>query len=137
MNKDKKLIVKILLVVSAILIISSIIYLVVQKSNQVEEISIEEDTGESRLLAIRDRMVKDENYYIQLKLNEDNKMIINRKGKQIKVVTWEQGVAKSYIVKDNTTYLLSDKTKKVYEYKNSTSLLNDFVNKLNDALARK
>lgn len=138
MNKRKKIIIITAVIISIILIIVGTVCLILGNNQEEEKIiEAQEENGESRLIAIRDKMLETKNYYVSLTLNEDNKKVVIKNDKQAKVITLDEGEKNTYIIKDNNTYVLSDNSKTVSEYKNSIALLNDFTNRIDKVLAKK
>ena len=132
MSKNKKIVlgIFIVLVIVAFIITAIIITNEKNKNTQIEE--IKEKEGISKLISLKEKLEKTKNYSISLVLNDENSKMISRNGEQAKVEINDEGEKKTYLVKDDTTYLLIDKTKHYYEYKNTSSLLNDFINNIND-----
>lgn len=137
MSKNKKIVlgIFIVLVIVAFIITAIIITNEKNKNTQIEE--IKEKEGISKLISLKEKLEKTKNYSISLVLNDENSKVISRNGEQAKVEINDEGEKKTYLVKDDTTYLLIDKTKHYYEYKNTSSLLNDFINNINDLEALK
>lgn len=137
MSKNKKIVlgIFIVLVIVAFIITAIIITNEKSKNTQIEE--IKEKEGISKLISLKEKLEKTKNYSISLVLNDENSKVISRNGEQAKVEINDEGEKKTYLVKDDTTYLLIDKTKHYYEYKNTSSLLNDFINNINDLEALK
>ena len=133
--KKKKIII-IAVIVAIIIALGVTIFVFSNKGEEqkVEQANIKEEDGTSRLVELKENMQKTDNYSVELKLNDENKRTTSRKDNSAKVEIIDEGEKSTYIVKDNTTYLLVDSTKKYYEYKNTAALLNDFANKIDEML---
>lgn len=130
MSKNKKMILGVVIVLIIVAVVVAVVLINNNKNNKIEE--AEEKEGVSKLISLKEKLEKTKNYSINLILNDENSKVISRKDEQAKVEINDEGEKKSYLVKDDTTYLLVDKTKRYYEYKNTSSLLNDFINNIND-----
>ena len=138
MEKNKKIII---LCVAIALIVITVVTIVILSSKgeeqKVEQANIQEEDGTSKLTTLRDTMKQNANYSVSLKLNDENKRTTIRENNNAYIEIIDEGEKSTYIIKDNTTYLLLDSTKKYYEYKNNVSLLNEFINNMNEVLKLK
>lgn len=137
MKKNKKII--IVIAVLIVVAIACVLVVLINNQNekkQIEQANIDEENGVSKLEALSEKLQNDESYSVSLTLNKDNQRTTSRKGSLAKVEIIDEGKKQAYLVKDNTTYLLVDSTKKYYEYENTKTLLKDFENKIDELLNR-
>jgi len=137
MKENKKIIIAIIIV--ALIVIATICTIIIlnnQHQEEVEQADIEEENGVSKLENLADKMEQTQNYRVSLTLNKDNSRTTSKNGDMAKIEINDEGEKNTYIVKDNTTYMLVEESKKYYEYKNNISLLNDFENKTNEMINR-
>ena len=137
MNKNKKIVLGIFIVLVIAAFITTAIIITNEKNKNTQTEETKESEGISKLISLKEKLEQTKNYSISLVLNDNNNKLISRKDEQAKVEINDEGEQKTYLVKDETTYLLVDKTKRYYEYANTSSLLNDFINNINDLEALK
>lgn len=133
MNKSKKRIIIVSIIISLILIITGTVILIYSNDEQqvIEEKSIQENYDTSKLISIKEKLQNGENYTVSLTLNDENKKTITRNGEQAKIEVVDEGEKTTYVVKENTTYMVLDNNK-TYEYKNQSSMLYEFENQIGD-----
>lgn len=124
MSKKKKIIIISICAIIAIVILGMSIYLVTKK--------VEEVSNEIKLSKLYEKMMKDETYSINFKLNDDNQYTVSRKGDVANIDTYSNGTHTTDIIKDNNTYLLMYSAQKYYTYENNSAELNELSNKLNE-----
>lgn len=133
MEKNKKLIIGI---ISVLVIIAIIIVIVMLTNNGGKE--KETKTGKSygidSLEEVYSKLQDTKNYSFNTKLNDENYKNTSRNNDSLKIEIADEGKNQTYIVKNDNTYFLTEKTKKYYEYNDNTSMLNDLENKMNDLL---
>lgn len=135
MKENKKIIIAIIVV--ALIIIATVCTIIIlnnQHNEEVQQAEIEEENGVSKLESLSKKMEDTQNYRVSLTLNKDNSRVTSKKGDMAKIEVNDEGEKNTYIVKENTTYLLVEESKKCYEYKNNISYLNDFENKTDEMI---
>ena len=93
---------------------------------------VEEVSNEIKLSKLYEKMIQNETYSINFKLNDDNQYTVSRKGDVANVDTYSNGTHTTDIVRDGNTYLLMYSTQKYYTYENNASELNELPNQLNE-----
>ena len=124
MSKKKKIIIISICAIIAIVILGMSIYFATKK--------VEEVSNEIKLSKLYEKMMQNETYRINFKLNDDNKYTVSRKGDVANVDTYSNGTHTTDIVRDGNTYLLMYSTQKYYTYENNESELNELPNQLNE-----
>ena len=124
MSKKKKIIIISICAIIAIVILGMSIYFATKK--------IEEVSNEIKLSKLYEKMMQNETYSINFKLNDDNQYTVSRKGDVANVDTYSNGTHTTDIVRDGNTYLLMYGTQKYYTYENNESELNELPNQLNE-----
>lgn len=136
MKKNKKILISVIVI---LLIIASIVTTILILNNNGEE-PVQQQEGQSqtesetqKTILLRDKLENSQNYKVSLTLNDQNQRITSKNGEKAKVEIIDEGEKTTYIVKDNNTYMITyENNNNVYKYENNTSLLNDFVNKLDE-----
>lgn len=126
MSKKKKIIIILICAIIAIVILGMSIYFVTKK--------VEEVSNEIKLSKIHEKMMQNEIYSINFKLNDDNQYTVSRKGDVANIDTYSNGTHTTDIIKDNNTYLLMYSAQKYYTYENNVAELNELSNKLNEII---
>lgn len=126
MSKKKKIIIISICAIIAIVILGMSIYFVTKK--------VEEVSNEIKLSKIHEKMMQNEIYSINFKLNDDNQYTVSRKGDVANIDTYSNGTHTTDIIKDNNTYLLMYSAQKYYTYENNVAELNELSNKLNEII---
>ena len=124
MSKKKKIIIISICAIIAIVILGMSIYFATKK--------VEEVSNEIKLSKLYEKMMQNETYSINFKLNDDNQYTVSRKGDVANVDTYSNGTHTTDIVRDGNTYLLMYSTQKYYTYENNESELNELPNQLNE-----
>ena len=124
MSKKKKIIIISICAIIAIVILGMSIYFATKK--------VEEVSNEIKLSKLYEKMMQNETYSINFKLNDDNQYTVSRKGNVANVDTYSNGTHTTDIVRDGNTYLLMYSTQKYYTYENNESELNELPNQLNE-----
>ena len=124
MSKKKKIIIISICAIIAIVILGMSIYFATKK--------VEEVSNEIKLSKLYEKMMQNETYSINFKLNDDNQYTVSRKGNVANVDTYSNGTHTTDIVRDGNTYLLMYGTQKYYTYENNESELNELPNQLNE-----
>ena len=124
MSKKKKIIIISICAIIAIVILGMSIYFATKK--------VEEVSNEIKLSKLYEKMMQNETYSINFKLNDDNQYTVSRKGDVANVDTYNNGSHTTDIVRDGNTYLLMYSTQKYYTYENNESELNELPNQLNE-----
>ena len=124
MSKKKKIIIISICAIIAIVILGMSIYFATKK--------VEEVSNEIKLSKLYEKMIQNETYSINFKLNDDNQYTVSRKGDVANVDTYSNGTHTTDIVRDGNTYLLMYSTQKYYTYENNESELNELPNQLNE-----
>ena len=124
MSKKKKIIIISICAIIAIVILGMSIYFATKK--------VEEVSNEIKLSKLYEKMMQNETYSINFKLNDDNQYTVSRKGDVANVDTYSNGTHTTDIVRDGNTYLLMYSTQKYYTYENNASELNELPNQLNE-----
>lgn len=124
MSKKKKIIIISICAIIAIVILGMSIYFATKK--------VEEVSNEIKLSKLYEKMMQNETYSINFKLNDDNQYTVSRKGDVANVDTYSNGTHTTDIVRDGNTYLLMYSTQKYYTYENNASELNELPNELNE-----
>ena len=124
MSKKKKIIIISICAIIAIVILGMSIYFATKK--------VEEVSNEIKLSKLYEKMMQNETYSINFKLNDDNQYTVSRKGDVANVDTYSNGTHTTDIVRDGNTYLLMYSTQKYYTYENNESELNELPNELNE-----
>jgi len=133
MEKNKKLIIGI---ISILVIIAIIIAIVMLTNNGGKESNtqIGKSYGIDSLEEVYNKLQDTKNYSFNTKLNDENYKNTSRNNDSLKIEIADEGKNQTYIVKNENTYFLNEKTKKYYEYNDNTSMLNDLENKVKDLL---
>ncbi len=133
MEKNKKLIIGI---ISVLVIIAIIIAIVMLTNNGGKESNtqIGKSYGIDSLEEVYNKLQDTKNYSFNTKLNDENYKNTSRNNDSLKIEIADEGKNQTYIVKNENTYFLNEKTKKYYEYNDNTSMLNDLENKVKDLL---
>lgn len=133
MEKNKKLIIGI---ISVLVIIAIIIAIVMLTNNGGKESNtqIGKSYGIDSLEEVYNKLQDIKNYSFNTKLNDENYKNTSRNNDSLKIEIADEGKNQTYIVKNENTYFLNEKTKKYYEYNDNTSMLNDLENKVKDLL---
>lgn len=133
MEKNKKLIIGI---ISVLVIIAIIIAIVMLTNNGGKESNtqIGKSYGIDSLEEVYNKLQYTKNYSFNTKLNDENYKNTSRNNDSLKIEIADEGKNQTYIVKNENTYFLNEKTKKYYEYNDNTSMLNDLENKVKDLL---
>lgn len=124
MSKKKKIIIISICAIIVIVILGMSIYFATKK--------VEEVSNEIKLSKLYEKMMQNETYSINFKLNDDNQYTVSRKGNVANVDTYSNGTHTTDIVRDGNTYLLMYGTQKYYTYENNESELNELPNQLNE-----
>ncbi len=124
MSKKKKIIIISICAIIAIVILGMSIYFATKK--------VEEVSNEIKLSKLYEKMMQNETYSINFKLNDENQYTVSRKGDVANVDTYSNGTHTTDIVRDGNTYLLMYSTQKYYTYENNESELNELPNQLNE-----
>lgn len=137
MDKKKKIIIIVALIISVLLIIAGIIVLSIDDSenNQTDSANQYYD-GTSKLTLLSEKITETKKYKIIFTLNDENQKTITKNNEQARIEILDSGNKKTYTIKNGNTYLKTDDSDEEFEYKNNTSLLNDFENNLNVVLAK-
>ena len=131
----KKIIIIAVFVIALIALIVGVTIVFLNNPNeekQVEDANVQEENGESRLLLLKNKLEQTQNYSVSLFLNDDNQRITLRKDEEAKIEIFDEGEITTYVIKDGTTYMTVGSSDKVYKYENNTSLLNDFINNIDE-----
>lgn len=133
MEKNKKIIIGI---ISVLVIIAIIIAIVMLTNNGGKESNtqIGKSYGIDSLEEVYNKLQDTKNYSFNTKLNDENYKNTSRNNDSLKIEIADEGKNQTYIVKNENTYFLNEKTKKYYEYNDNTSMLNDLENKVKDLL---
>lgn len=133
MEKNKKLIIGI---ISVLVIIAIIIAIVMLTNNGGKESNtqIGKSYGIDSLEEVYNKLQDTKNYSFNTKLNDENYKNTSRNNDSLKIEIADEGKNQTYIVRNENTYFLNEKTKKYYEYNDNTSMLNDLENKVKDLL---
>ena len=126
MSKKKKIIIISICAIIAIVILGMSIYFATKK--------VEEVSNEIKLSKLYEKMMQNETYSINFKLNDENQYTVSRKGDVANVDTYSNGTHTTDIVRDGNTYLLMYSTQKYYTYENNESELNELPNQLNEVI---
>lgn len=114
----------IILSIIVVIAIVAIICFVIGANNNNEKITEQQqEEGISKLTPIYEQLNQASSYTFNLKLNDENQMRISKKDEKAYVDTYDEGEHDSYIVKEDNTYLLVEKTKKYYKYENNSTNL--------------
>ena len=124
MSKKKKIIIISICAIIAIVILGMSIYFATKK--------VEEVSNEIKLSKLYEKMMQNETYSINFKLNDDNQYTVSRKGDVANVDTYSNGTHTTDIIKDNNTYLIMYSAQKYYTYENNATELNELPNELNE-----
>ncbi|MBO6232563.1 MAG: hypothetical protein J6N78_00620 [Clostridia bacterium] len=128
--KNKKIIIGISIAVIIIAIVIGIILISEANGNSSSNKSV--NYGIDSLVSFSDKIAKTPNYSFETTLNEENYKTISKNNDSVKIEVEDEGDKQTYIINGNTTYLLSENTKKYTKYSNNTSMLNDLENKLKE-----
>ena len=126
MSKKKKIIIISICAIIAMVILGMSIYFATKK--------VEEVSNEIKLSKLYEKMMQNETYSINFKLNDENQYTVSRKGDVANVDTYSNGTHTTDIVRDGNTYLLMYSTQKYYTYENNESELNELPNQLNEVI---
>lgn len=126
MDKKKKIIIISVCVVIALIIIGVAIYFISR--------SVTEAENENRLAKMYDRMMENETYRINFKLDDNNQYTVSRKGNMANVDTYRNGTHTTDIVRDGDTILLMYSTNKYYTYQNNELELTELSNQLDQII---
>ena len=124
MSKKKKIIIISICAIIAIVILGMSIYFATKK--------VEEVSNKIKLSKLYEKMMQNETYSINFKLNDDNQYTVSRKGDVANVDTYSNGTHTTDIIKDNNTYLIMYSAQKYYTYENNATELNELPNELNE-----
>lgn len=125
MDKKKIIIISVCVVV-ALIIIGVAIYFISR--------SVAEAENENRLAKMYDKMVENETYRINFKLDDDNQYTVTRKGNMANIDTYRNGTHTTDIVRDGDTILLMYSTNKFYTYHNNELELTELLNKISEII---
>ena len=125
MDKKKIIIISVCVVI-ALIIIGVAIYFISR--------SVTEAENENRLAKMYDKMVENETYRINFKLDDDNQYTVTRKGNMANIDTYRNGTHTTDIVRDGDTILLMYSTNKFYTYHNNELELTELLNKISEII---
>ncbi|MBO4293696.1 MAG: hypothetical protein J5881_04860 [Clostridia bacterium] len=134
MKRKTKIGIILALVLTAIVVVVGVF---TNNGTNQSETKVEKNYGISYIEDLYNKLQETENYSFNTILNEENYKKISRNKDSAKIEIEDEGTAQTYIVKNENTYLLTEKNKKYYEYNNNTSILNDLENKVKDLLKNK
>lgn len=132
MSKKKKIIIAVSSVI-AILVVCLIIFLVVNNQSKTNT-SNGENTSNTRLSKVYEKMNDKLTYSFEATLDNENKMVIKRKNNQARKDLTLEGELTTQIVRDGNTYLLQEDTKKYYEYLNNELELTELATIIQDLI---
>lgn len=131
MKKKKIIIISII----AILLIIAVALVIIFSSNKSNSTKIQEqDTGISRIKEICSKLEKNPTYTFKTMLNDENQLVIARKENKAYVEVVDEGEKNTYIVDNNNTTVLVDRTKKYYTYENNNTYLTKVTNNMRQLL---
>lgn len=110
MKKNTKIIIGIAVAIVVILIIIGCVYLFIY-NNQGEK--------QSKVSKLYENLVNTDKYSFLMTIDDNNKMTYSKEGEQAYINTVYKGETSKFIVKDGNTYLIQDKNKAYYTYKNN------------------
>ena len=131
MKKKKIIIISII----AILLIIAVALVIIFSSNKSNSTKIQEqDTGISRIKEICSKLEENPTYTFKTMLNDENQLVIARKENKAYVEVVDEGEKNTYIVDNNNTTVLVDRTKKYYTYENNNTYLTKVTNNMRQLL---
>ena len=131
MKKKKIIIISII----AILLIIAVALVIIFSSNKSNSTKIQEqDTGISRIKEICSKLEENPTYTFKTMLNDENQLVIARKENKAYVEVVDEGEKNTYIVDNNNTTVLVDRTKKYYTYENNNTYLTKGTNNMRQLL---
>ena len=131
MKKKKIIIISII----AILLIIAVALVIIFSSNKSNSTKIQEqDTGISRIKEIFSKLEENPTYTFKTMLNDENQLVIARKENKAYVEVVDEGEKNTYIVDNNNTTVLVDRTKKYYTYENNNTYLTKVTNNMRQLL---
>lgn len=131
MKKKKIIIISII----AILLIIAVALVIIFSSNKSNSTKIQEqDTGISRIKEICRKLEENPTYTFKTMLNDENQLVIARKENKAYVEVVDEGEKNTYIVDNNNTTVLVDRTKKYYTYENNNTYLTKVTNNMRQLL---
>lgn len=131
MKKKKIIIISII----AILLIIAVALVIIFSSNKSNSTKIQEqDTGISRIKEICSKLEENPAYTFKTMLNDENQLVIARKENKAYVEVVDEGEKNTYIVDNNNTTVLVDRTKKYYTYENNNTYLTKVTNNMRQLL---
>ena len=133
---DKKIKKKIIIIsIIAILLIIAVALVIIFSSNKSNSTKIQEqDTGISRIKEICSKLEENPTYTFKTMLNDENQLVIARKENKAYVEVVDEGEKNTYIVDNNNTTVLVDRTKKYYTYENNNTYLTKVTNNMRQLL---
>lgn len=131
MKKNKVIIISI----CVILLIIAIALVIIFSNNKIKDTQIQEqDTGISRIKEICSKLEENSTYTFKTMLNNENQLMVARKENNAYVEVIDEGEKNTYIVNNDNTTILVDKTKKYYTYENNNTYLTKVTNNMRQLL---
>lgn len=125
---NKKTIIILTISVIVILIIAGLICFFVANKNNSNNQSQETPAQESKTQKIYDELKNSEAYQFTRKIDDNNQVLIAKKGDRAYEKEIFKGSETNYLVKDGDLYLLSATNQRYYIYQNNDEILNLIVN---------
>lgn len=125
---NKKTIIILTISVIVILIIAGLIWFFVVNKNNSNNQSQETPAQESKTQKIYDELKNSEAYQFTRKIDDNNQVLIAKKGDRAYEKEIFKGSETNYLVKDGDLYLLSATNQRYYIYQNNDEILNLIVN---------
>ena len=125
---NKKTIIILTISVIVILIIAGLIWFFVANKNNSNNQSQETPAQESKTQKIYDELKNSEAYQFTRKIDDNNQVLIAKKGDRAYEKEIFKGSETNYLVKDGDLYLLSATNQRYYIYQNNDEILNLIVN---------
>lgn len=125
---NKKTIIILTISVIVILIIAGLIWFLVANKNNSNNQSQETPAQESKTQKIYDELKNSEAYQFTRKIDDNNQVLIAKKGDRAYEKEIFKGSETNYLVKDGDLYLLSATNQRYYIYQNNDEILNLIVN---------
>lgn len=119
---NKKTIMMIAIVIVILLVIGGIVWFL-NANHQIQEEGVEYAVEESKTMKIYQKLKESEAYQFARKIDNDNKILIAKKGDRGYEEETFKGNQSKYVVKDGDLYLLREEDKKYYKYQNNDTML--------------
>ncbi len=126
MDKKKKIIIISVSVLIAIIIICVAIYFITR--------NVAEEANENKLAKMYNRMMENETYSINFKLDDNNQYTVSRKENVANIDTYSDGTHTADIIRDGNTMLLLYSTNRYYTYQNNELGLTQLSNMLDNII---